>query len=72
MAVRGADHGAVVCQGESTALHWAAMRGHVEICKLLLQHGANKTVANKMGELPIDICKPSYSSSYRFVQQLLA
>ena len=35
--------------GDNTALHWAAMRGNVEIVNLLLQNGADKTIKNKQG-----------------------
>ena len=48
------------------------MRGHVEICKLLLEYGADKTLANKQGNLPIDNCQPQWSAAYKYTQQLLA
>ena len=38
-------------QGDNTPLHWAAMRGHVEICNLLLQSGADRTIRNKQVHL---------------------
>jgi hypothetical protein len=59
-------------QGDNTALHWAAMRGHVEIVNFLLQAGANKNMVNKQNELPIDKCKPVYSMAWRYTQELLA
>ena len=40
-------------QGDNTALHWAAMRGHVEIVNLLLQSGADKNQRNKQDLLPV-------------------
>ena len=30
-----------------TALHWAAFNNHVEVAKLLLQHGADVNAKNK-------------------------
>ena len=32
-----------------TALHWAAQRGHIDVCHCLLAHGANPTLANAHG-----------------------
>ena len=40
-------------QGDNTALHWAAMRGHVEIVNFLLQSGADKNKRNKQDLLPV-------------------
>lgn len=48
------------------------MRGHVEICKLLLEYGADKSLANKQGSLPIDNCQACYSEAYKYTQQLLS
>ena len=39
-------------QGDNTALHWASMRGHVEVVSLLLSKGADKTIRNKQSMLP--------------------
>ena len=43
----------MVPQGDNTALHWAAMRGHVEIVNFLLQKGADKNIRNKQDFLPV-------------------
>ena len=59
-------------QGDNSALHWAAMRGHVEIVKLLLKQGADRTLKNKQEKIPIDLCQPCWSNSYRFARQVLA
>lgn len=40
-------------QGDNTALHWAAMRGHVEIVNFLLQKGADKNLRNKQDLMPV-------------------
>lgn len=37
----------------NTALHIAAQKGDVEVCELLLKHGANLTLANKSGQNPL-------------------
>ena len=59
-------------QGDNTALHWAAMRGHVEIVNFLLQSGADKNIRNKQDALPIDLCKPVWSMSWRYTQEVLS
>ena len=59
-------------QGENTALHWSAMRGHVEIVKLLLQKHADRELHNKQGKLPIDLCQPNWSNSFRYTREVLA
>lgn len=58
--------------GENTALHWAAMRGHVEIVNFLLQNGANKNMKNAQDKLPIDMCQAIWSDSYKYVKECLA
>jgi len=39
--------------GDNVALHWAAMRGHVEIVNLLLMNGADKNMRNKQDKVPV-------------------
>lgn len=38
-------------QGDNCALHWVAMRGHVEIVKFLLQSGADRALRNKQDKV---------------------
>ncbi len=59
-------------QGDNTPLHWAAMRGHVEIVNLLLQSGADRGIRNKQDKLPIDLCQPAWSNAYRYAREVLA
>ena len=61
-----------VWQGDNTPLHWACMRGHVEIVKLLLERGADKSIRNKQDKLAIDQCQPCWSHSYRFAREVMA
>ncbi len=39
----------------ATPLHWAALRGHTEVVKLLLQRGADVSARNKSGETARDV-----------------
>ena len=48
------------------------MRGHVEIVKYLLHHGADKNMRNKQDKVSIDLCQPCWSHSYRFAREVLA
>lgn len=38
-------------QGDNTPLHWASMRGHVEIVRLLLESGADRSIRNKQDKV---------------------
>ena len=58
--------------GDNTALHWVAMRGHVEIVNYLLQNGANKNIKNQKDKLPLDLCQAVWSDSYKYVREVLA
>lgn len=42
-----------------TALHFAAQSGRKEICEMLLSHGADRTVANHVGQLPFHLADGS-------------
>lgn len=59
-------------QGDNTALHWAAMRGHVEIVKLLLSYGADRTAQNAQGRTAMDLAQPQWSYAYKFVRTELS
>jgi ankyrin repeat protein len=46
-----------------TALHFAAQSGRSEICRLLLEKGADRTLANKKGQLPFQL-----AAAYGYVE----
>ena len=52
------EHGANInIQGDLgyTALHYACMKGHLDVVKLLLKYKASKTIKNEFDEQPIDV-----------------
>uniref|UniRef100_A0A3B4HD09 Uncharacterized protein n=1 Tax=Pundamilia nyererei TaxID=303518 RepID=A0A3B4HD09_9CICH len=56
-------HGAVVNVADLwkfTPLHEAAAKGKYDICKLLLQHGADPTRKNRDSNTPLDLDSPCY------------
>lgn len=38
----------------NTPLHWAAERGHIDIVKYLVSSGADPTISNTKGDIPLD------------------
>ena len=53
---QGANRDKVSSRGYSS-LHWAALRGHLEIAILLMVYGADLTVRDNYGDLPIDFAR---------------
>ena len=39
----------------NTGLHWAALGGHLETVKLLMEHGASPALANEQNYVPLDL-----------------
>lgn len=39
----------------NTGLHWAALGGHLDTVKLLLEHGASPALANERNYVPLDL-----------------
>ena len=52
----------------ATALHWAAVKGHKDIAKLLLTKGANVNVKNRGGDMPLHL---SVAFCHKEVAELL-
>lgn len=53
-----------------TALHLAAQKGHTEVVRLLLQHGASLSIENKEGKMPVDVAEAFWGSDHPIVQLL--
>lgn len=41
----------------NTGLHWAALGGHLEVVKLLLEHKATPALANEQNYVPLDLAR---------------
>jgi ankyrin repeat protein len=52
-------HGANVSAKDDYALRWSALNGHLEVVKLLLEHGA---------DISIDIIKKSHDNVKEYLQ----
>lgn len=39
----------------NTGLHWAALGGHLDTVKLLMEHGASPALANERNYVPLDL-----------------
>ena len=49
----------------NTALHNAAEEERLEICQLLISHGANKDILNKEEKSPLQLCSPLFAKSLK-------
>ena len=49
----GVDVNARDALGDNTGLHWAAIQGHAEMARLLIDNGADLDIANSAGETPL-------------------
>jgi ankyrin repeat protein len=54
----GADINKPETRTGDTALHVAVRNHNYSVVKLLLEHGASKTIKNKLGQKPIDVIDP--------------
>lgn len=41
----------------NTGLHWAALGGHLDVVKLLLERGATPALANEKNYVPLDLAR---------------
>lgn len=48
------------------------MRGHVEVVRVLLAAGADRSAVNGQGRIPLDLCQPQWSTAYKFVRAELS
>ncbi|KGQ05529.1 Ankyrin repeat-containing protein YAR1 [Beauveria bassiana D1-5] len=39
----------------NTGMHWAALGGHLDVVKLLMEHGASPALANERDYVPLDL-----------------
>jgi ankyrin repeat protein len=54
----------------NTGLHWAALGGHLDTVKLLMDHGASPALANDKNYVPLDLA--SFNEKFDVVDYFLA
>lgn len=54
----------------NTGLHWAAMNGHLDVVKLLIEQGASPALANDKNYIPLDLA--SFNDKVEVVDYFLA
>jgi len=52
-----------------TALHWAAMEGHTDVVRLLLQNGANVEAVTERGLTPLRSATSPHNAAQSGVRQ---
>jgi FOG: Ankyrin repeat len=57
------------CEHGRTALHMAAAWGHADVAQLLLENGANPTIADEQGLTPPLVARDGYRSNQITAQQ---
>jgi len=61
------DETIVDCQDRygNTALHTACEEERVEVCQLLISHGANREIQNRDEKTPLQLCSPQFARSLK-------
>jgi ankyrin repeat protein len=67
---RGASITSATPGFRQTALHRAAMAGHVEVAKVLLRHGAERFATDLRGKTPLDLVDPDSATAQQMHQLL--
>ena len=49
----------------NTALHVACEEERLEVCQLLISHGANRDVTNREEKSPLQMCSPAFARSLK-------
>lgn len=49
----------------NTALHTAAEEERLEVCQLLISHGASRELLNREEKSPLQLCSPQFARSLK-------